>query len=259
LEYLPESDRRKVIAAINGLPDFKGLVPSAVHEALEHHVRTGIPLRLALEAKVGFGSEAVRNPLVVEMLERLRPSFRLHSLGGAVQVRPSLAIRTQATNKGYGLNNFTSVAFRVFPFQTEMKSFQKAGVHHWNLQGPLAYLQLFEFGFARVGKRPVVIVTNAQADREYYSLPWKLKKMFKGSYEAVLEEVQRASDGLPVLIPSNKTVREMLAKALKHTAPAHVLDEFYDRFSEKRGRHKAVITLKNPVDGKSVTAEFWIK
>ncbi len=263
LEHLPTKDRRKVISAIKSIPQYQSLVPSNVHEALEHHHRTGIPLRLALEAKIEFGYRVTRNPMVMTTMEKLKSSFRFESKEGTLQIRPSLAVRT--TVKGdpeggiYGLHHFTALAFRVLPPESEMKRFNEAGLKRIKTAGSLSYLQLFEVGFAQIGKQPVIVVTNAQAHSDYYSLPWKLRKMFKGAYENVLEEVQRASGGIPVLIPSNKTVKEMIASALHHTVPDHVLDEFYDRFSEKRGRRKVTLTIKNPADKKDFTAEFWIK
>lgn len=263
LDSLSRQDRRKVLSALKSIPNQSNLLPSGLHEAVEVHHRTGIPLRLALEASMGEGQRVRRNPLVTATVKNIKKSFVLKSKDGKIRIQPSLKVRTTVQtgkrNTAYGLHHFTALAFRVLPSESELKRFDEVGLTKLRTPGPLAYLQIFEVGFARIGKHPVIVVTNAQAHKDYYSLPWKLRKMFKGAYESVLEEIQRASGGLPILVPSNKTVKEMIASLFQHAVPDHVLDEFYDRFAEKRGRRKATLTIENPADGKKLTAEFWVK
>lgn len=261
---LPRRGARSLSSAISELQPGKELTSAQAEEAFDVHSKTRLPLRMALELQLGIGRTAASNSVAMRTAQNLQSSYNIKTRNGRIRITPSFSVKTAVTERNlkrlnkYSLPEFTSIAFRVMPAESEKNRFSSTKLA-WPTTSDHNSVQIFEIGFGILGKKPVVIITNAQAKKEYYSMPWELKKTFADAYDEVLMIVQKASGGLPVLIPSNQTVNDMLQSHFGHTISNKVLDEFYDKFSEKRGRRKTRLKIKNPVDGKSFTAEFWVK
>ncbi|HIH09220.1 MAG TPA: hypothetical protein HA254_00965 [Candidatus Diapherotrites archaeon] len=265
LDLMPKDQGWKLGSAIRRMGVEDKLTPSAALNAWDIHKSAGVPLRMAIESQL---QPATRNPLSSEVIretaKNLHSSFQLVTKGGRARVSVSLQGRTitdqkKGSYKVNGLHHFTALAFRVMPASSEIKRFDPK-LHNW-LRNADALNSMFivEVGFAKIGKKPVLVVTNAQATRQFYSLAPSQKKMFKESYPAILKGVQKASGNLPLLIPTNKAVQEMLQALFGHSVSDKVLDEFYDGFSAKRGRRRASLEIKNALDGRKFKAEFWVK
>ncbi|VVB75117.1 Uncharacterised protein [uncultured archaeon] len=279
LEHLPPRDRIALGNAITRLGVERTLDAAQAHKALEFHEKTGVPLKLAIEAQLVPANNALRNPVAMHTAKNLHSSFRMTTKGGKVNVSTSFATRTSAAARARsridGLHQFTAISFRVIPSSSEFKKFNSPNLA-WikeadprrrvdlsNLDfvkdpGPQSFMLIVEVGFAKIGRKPVLLLTNAQFSKVYYTLSPSQKKIFKGAYSQLLEKAQSASGNLPLLIPSNKTVKEMLQKVFDHSPSDKVLDEFYDGFSEKRGRKRTSLKIRNPVNGKKLEGEFWV-
>ncbi len=265
LETIPEPDRRLVEAVLRSQGGKKyQYTAEHVHKAILLHREKKIPLSIAFELILGIGKFPEGNRIAQGFLTNLRERFEVSNKHGKVIVTPSFFNKTGRQVKigpkdltHPGLNQFTWMSFRIAPPGAEIQRFKKY-LPLLEKGNQYNHGLIVEIGLTHVGKKPVVVVTNAQAIKHYYSLPWKLKRVFKGSYEKTLEIISQASGGLPLLIPSNKTVTEYIRGVFpQHKIPKGVLNEFYDRFCEKRGRRKATLKLKNALGEENVEAEFW--
>jgi len=263
LELLSAEEKRQALSFIGSWALFESPNQELVTKALLLSKKERIPLLPALEIctcpRAHEGILKVKR--AAEFLRNLKSAFEIETRnGGRFTVTPALFTRTGSSRDPnfHGVNDLTWMAFRIMPCEEE-KHLYEGKFDIMTKKDPYRSAIVVEVGLGEIGSRPVIVVTNAQATRDYYSLPWALKKKFKGSYDQVLEIIRQASGKAPLLIPTNATVKEYLAKGLNgHKVGDSVLNEFYDRFCEKRKRRRAVLTVRNALSKKRVTAEFWV-
>ncbi|MFH1391851.1 MAG: hypothetical protein ABIH20_06070 [Candidatus Diapherotrites archaeon] len=265
LRNLPDADR----IAVEEIRDKSGVrgthtLPQ-IHAALLLHRERKIPVTLALEIGKDFVSRSpFENRRAIKFITNLSESTEAKTKYGKVNIAPSFSLRTGRTHKRdpakrkqYGLDNFAWMSFRISPSAEHAEKF-RPHLPVLSSKTPYRYGIIVEVGLAEVGGRPMVVVVNAQALKAYYSLPWNLKKIFKGSYDIALDQISAAAGNVPVLIPSNKTVRGYIQEIFGHDVSESVLNEFYDRFCEKRKYKKATFSIKNALGGGRITGEFWV-
>ena len=106
-------------------------------------------------------------------------------------------------------------------------------------------------------------VLNGKARIGFWQLPNALKNRYRRWYEKTLEAIQETSyraAGIKIfIIASNDLVNESLMDAWGHTAPEGLLNEFYDRFAEKRGYVRKRALLTHPVNGANINGDVWVK
>ncbi len=257
--HLTEPEQAWVRIATNSHYLRGSFTEGKLDDAILLHREKRILLPLAFEIE-GFGvaRDILRYKGVLRFVQRLKEVYEIKTKHAAFTVSPSFLTRTSASTKYptyFGLNNFSQLSFRVLPAASEVGLY-KDRLGPMTKRDPYRSAIIVEMGIALVGGRPVVVITNAQATRDYYSLPWALKKRFDGVYEKTLNIIREAS-GVPVLVPTNATVNGYLQGALGHRVSDGVLNEFYDRFCEKRGKKKVKVEIKHPSTGRKITLEFW--
>jgi len=259
------AERGRMAVALGNLLKKRG---SELNEARSISETRKIPLSLAMEMVKDRQNVPLSTPRFNAFMQKLKSEYTVQTRHGWIWVRPSLwTISGQYKRvdrskiegmEGRGLlNRFAAITFRISPLAEELgeyRGYLRSTRKHNLISSPIG----IELGFVEVNGRPAIVVTCAQAKEEYYRLPWKLKKRFKGAYEKTLEIIRQAGGNVPVLIPSNATVLETLKANLGHTAPKSALDEFYDGYCRNRNRQTRELKITNQISGREMSGEFWL-